>query len=108
MASSLSKLFNNLSERIHKGKYVHDDKKCETCGIKHKYCDCFLEYKSFKDNLTECKCLCCNKIINKILMKSERNDFSMHANFITMITISLFYCCDKVFTLVNIWIIGKN
>ena len=25
-----------------------------------------------------------------------------------MITISLFYCCEKVFTLMNIWMIGKN
>ena len=48
MASSLSKLFNNLSERIHKGKYVHDDKKCETCGIKHKYATVFLNTKILK------------------------------------------------------------
>ena len=38
MASSLSNLVNNLSEG-------HDDQKCETCGIKCKYCDCFLEFK---------------------------------------------------------------
>ena len=53
MASSLSNLVNNLSEGIHriKCKYEHDDKRCETCGIKYKYCDCFLEYTSFKDDL---------------------------------------------------------
>ena len=41
MASSLSNLVNNLSEGIHKikCKHGHDDKKCETCGIKNKYCD---------------------------------------------------------------------
>ena len=46
MTSSLSNLVNNLSERIHriKCKYKHDDKKCKTCRIKCKYCDCFLEY----------------------------------------------------------------
>ena len=35
MASSLSNLVNNLSERVHKSKckYGHDDKKCETHGI---------------------------------------------------------------------------
>ena len=51
MASSLSNLVNNLSERIHriKCKFRHDDKKCDTCGIKHKYCNYFLEYKNFKD-----------------------------------------------------------
>ena len=43
MASSLSNLVNNLPEGIHKikWKHGHDDKKCETCGIKYKYCVCF-------------------------------------------------------------------
>ena len=36
-------------------------KKCETCRIKYKYWDCFLEYTNFKDDLIEYKCLCCNK-----------------------------------------------
>ena len=42
MASSLSNLVNNLSEGIHriKCKFGHYDKKCETCRIKYKYCDC--------------------------------------------------------------------
>ena len=63
MVSSLSNLVNNLSEGIHriKCKFTHDDKKCETCRIKSKYCNCFLEYTSFKDDLIEYKCLCCNK-----------------------------------------------
>ena len=36
MASSLSNLANNLSDRIHriKCKLEHHDKKCEACGIK--------------------------------------------------------------------------
>ena len=29
--------------------------------MKYKYCDCFLEYTNFKDDLIECKCMCCNK-----------------------------------------------
>ena len=63
MASSLSNLLNNLSERIHriKCKFVHDDEKCKTCGIKYKYCDCFLKYENFKDDLIEYKCLFCKK-----------------------------------------------
>ena len=63
MASSLSNLANNLFERIRRSKckFGHDNKKCETCGIKYKHCDCFLEYKNFKDNLIEHKCLSCNK-----------------------------------------------
>ena len=72
MASSLSNLVNNLSEKIHtiKFKYKHDDRKCETCRIKYKYCHCFLKYTNFKDGLIEYKSLCCKKIINTSLMKS--------------------------------------
>ena len=36
-------------------------KKCETCRIKYKYYNCFLEYTSFKDDLKEYKYLCSNK-----------------------------------------------
>ena len=63
MASSLSNLVNNFAEEIHKikCKYEHNDKKCESCRVKHKYHDCFLEYTNFKDDLIEYKCLCCNK-----------------------------------------------
>ena len=63
MTSLLSNLVNNLSEGIHKikCKYEHNNKKCETFTIKYKYCDCFLEHTSFKDDLIEYKCLCCNK-----------------------------------------------
>ena len=63
MASPVSNLVNNLSEGIHriKCKYGHDDKKCEACRSKYKYCDSFLEYTNFKDDLVEYKCLCCNK-----------------------------------------------
>ena len=58
MANSFLDLVNNLSEGIHeiKCKFGHDDK---TCRIK--YCNCFLKYTNFKDDLTEYKCLCCNK-----------------------------------------------
>ena len=41
MASSLSKPFNNLAEKIHK--------------IKCKDCDSFLEHRSAKENLIKCK-----------------------------------------------------
>ena len=63
MENSLSNLVSNFSEGIHriKCKYGHDDKKCETCRIKYKHCNCFLEYMDFKDDFIECKCLCCNK-----------------------------------------------
>ena len=63
MVSSLSNLVNNLPEGIHriKCKFGLDNKKYETCGIKYKHCDCFLEYKIFKDDLIEYKYLSCNK-----------------------------------------------
>ena len=62
MASSLSHLFYNLSEEIHKIKCNHGhNKKCETCCIKYKYCNCFLEDTNFKDGLIEYNCLHCNK-----------------------------------------------
>ena len=65
MATSLSNLVNNLTERIHK--------------IKCNYCDCFLEYESVKDNLLKHKCLSCNKdFSNKIdeeLKKRFKNTF---------------------------------
>ena len=50
-----------FSEGIHRIKFGHDDRKCETCGIEYKYCDCFLEYTNLKDDLIEYKCLCCKK-----------------------------------------------
>ena len=55
MTSSLSNLVNNLSGGIHriKCKFGQDDKKCETCGIKYKSYDCFLEHTNFKDDLIE-------------------------------------------------------
>ena len=62
-ASSLSHLVNDLSEGIHmmKLKLEHNYKKCETCGTKYKFCDCFLEYTNFRDDLIEYKCLYYNK-----------------------------------------------
>ena len=32
----------------------------------------------------------------------------MHRYFLTPITISSAYCCEKVFILINIWMIGKK
>ena len=53
MGSSLPNLVNNLSEKIHKmkSKYGHNDKKCETCEIKYKDCECCLEYRNVVDDL---------------------------------------------------------
>ena len=47
LATSLSNLVDNLTEGVHKSK-------CKDC-------DCFLKYKSVKDNLIKYKCLSCNE-----------------------------------------------
>ena len=59
MASSLSDLVDNRAEGIHKVKckHGHDNKTCETCGIKYKVCECWLEYINAKKDLTLYKCL---------------------------------------------------
>ena len=71
MASSLSNLVNNLSEGTHriKCKYRDGDKKYETCRIKYKYLNYFVEYTNFKDDLGEYKCLCYKQNYNTSLMK---------------------------------------
>ena len=56
MASSLSSIVDNLAEGIHKTK-------CKSCGI-------FLKYKHVKANLIIYKCLSCNKLTQKSLMKN--------------------------------------
>ena len=81
MTSSLSNLVNNLSEGIHriKCKYGDDDKKCETCRIKYKYCECFLKYMNFKDDLVEYKCSCCyNNYQQKLDEKLKERFFNTY------------------------------
>ena len=108
MASALSNLVNNLFELIHKikCKFGQDNQKCETCGITCKVYDCFLEYTNFKDDLIKCKCLSCNKNYQQKFDKKFKK--RIHANFLIMVTISFFSFCEKVFILMNIWMIGKN
>ena len=62
MASTLSSLVNNLSEKTHKIKYKyrHYDRNCETCGIEYEVWNCFLKYKKFKDDSVKYTCLCFN------------------------------------------------
>ena len=63
MTGLLSNLANNLAEGIYKikCKYGHNNKKCETFGIKYTDCECCLEQTSVEDDLKEYKCLCFNK-----------------------------------------------
>ena len=54
----------------------------------YKYCDCFLEYTDFKDDLIQYKCLCCNKNYQQKFnaMLKERNNFLIQSNFLTTTT----------------------
>ena len=82
MATSLSSLVN-LSEGIHriKCKYGYDDKKIETCGIKLKYCNFFLEYTNFKDDLIDDLILCCNKNYRQKCDEKSKERFLNACNF---------------------------
>ena len=65
MASSLSNLVNNIKEfiewNVNLGTLIRNVKR----GIKYcKYCDCFLKYTNFKDDLIEYKCL--TKVVSKL------------------------------------------
>ena len=70
-------------------------------------CDYFLEYTNFKDNLIEYKCLCCNKNYQHKFDEMTKNDFLIRPNFLTMITVSLFYYREKMCILMNTWMTGK-
>ena len=95
MASSLSNLVNNLSEGIQFIELnVNMDmmiKICETCGIKYQFCDCFLEYANFKDDLKKYKYLCCNKKYQHNFDQKLNERFLNTYKFLTMIIINLFY-----------------
>ena len=73
MTSSLLNLVDNLAAGIHKirCKYGHDNKKYETFGIKYKEC-----CRNVKDDLIECKCLCCNKNYQRKFDENLKKQFT--------------------------------
>ena len=84
-------------------------KKCEVCGIKYKGCECCLEYTSLKDDLIEYKYLCCNKNYLKNFDENLKNRFANKYKFSNHgINKFIFFCCKKMFTHMNTWMIGKN
>ena len=76
-------------------------KKCETFRIKYNYWVSFLEYTNFKDDLIQYKFLCCNKNY-KQKFDINLNEQFCNTHKLPNITISLFYCSEKVFILMNI------
>ena len=93
MASSLSKA-SSLSNRLSLLK------ECETCRIKYKNCECFLEYTNFKGNLIKHKCFCCNK---NYQIKCDENLKKRFFN-----TYKFSNCDIKKGYFINIWMIEKN
>ena len=82
MVSSLSSLVNNLAEGISEIKcnYGNYNKKCETCEIKYKECECCLEYTNFKDKLMVYKCLSCNRKYQKRFVENLKEQFANACN----------------------------
>ena len=91
MARSLSNLVNNLAEEIHKikCKHRHDDKRSKPAELNKNIAPVFLKYTNFKADVVE-------------------HNFLIQIHFLTMISISLFYCCQKMFIHMNTWMIWKN
>ena len=48
-----------------KCKHGNNNRKYETCWIKYKDFECFLEYTNVKNNLIEYQCFCYNKSYQK-------------------------------------------
>ena len=94
-----------LSVHRIKCKFGYDNKKCETCGTKYKYCNCFLEFINCKDDLIECKYLCCNKNYQRKFDEKLKERFLSF--LLIFIFLSSFYHRKKVFILMNIWMIRK-
>ena len=67
-----------------------------------------LNYKTVEDNLIEHTRLCCHKKYQERLMKIQKRDLSIYKIFLTMTSISLFYCCEKVRTNRKTKMIGKK
>ena len=75
IASSWLNRGYSLAEEPHKikCKCEHNDKKCETCGIKHKDCAWFLEDPNFIGDLIEYKC--CSKNYQKRFYENLKKRF---------------------------------
>ena len=68
----------------------------------------YIKYVTVKYGLIEYKCSCSNKNYQQNFGKELNERFFNIYKFSNHETRSLFYCCKKVFILMNIWIIGKN
>ena len=65
-----------------------------------------LECTCFKDDLIQCKCLCCKKNCQQKFDEHLKERLSNRSRFTAKI--SLFHCFEKMFILMKILVIGKN
>ena len=87
MASSLSKLADNLSEGIHNNK-------CSDCGSNFDYIKTTAGPSSLerKNEKLILECYNCKQSYKKSLIKSKLKDLLVHIVFVIMILINLYYC----------------
>ena len=94
MSSSLSKLVDNLSERIHNNKCLD----CNSC----------LDYIKIKIEKLLLKCFNCNtyykKKFNRDLIKKFKNTYSFCNNDLNKFVLLL----KKASILMSMWIVGNN
>ena len=85
-ASSLSNLDKYLSKGFYKikCKSSHNDRKCETCGIIYEEGTVFFNTQTLEMIYMNTNIYNVTQITNKTLMKSYRNNFLIHTNFVTM------------------------
>ena len=74
-------------------------KKWKACEIKYKDCRCCLKYKNTKDDSMEITDKNYQKMFDENFKKTFANTYKL-AN--SNINKYLFYCCEKVFTHLNI------
>ena len=86
MSSSLSSLVDNLSEGLH--------------GEKCTYCKSCLDYMITQDDQLIFRCFKCKKNYEK--------DLQIYINSAMKTLINLFSYSEKVFILMNTWIVGKD
>ena len=91
-----------------KCKYRHEEKKCETWGIKYKHCGCFLVYTIFKDDLIQYKCFCSNKNYQQKFEEKLKERFFNTYKFSSYDNDKFILLLQKGIYFINIWMIGKD
>ena len=73
-----------------------------------KYTTVFLSIQTLKTIFQNTNVYSVIKIIKNTFDVKLMEQFLIYTCFLTTTMISFFYCCEKIFILMNIWMIGKN